>query len=61
MSIISTKEAAEILGISVRRVQVLIKEGRLPAREIGGTFVIEEKNLKLVQERKPGRPKKKKT
>jgi hypothetical protein len=32
----------------VRRVQQLVKEGRLPAKLFGGSLMIEEKDLKLV-------------
>lgn len=32
----TTKEFAEKYGVSVRRVQVLIKEGRIPARKVYG-------------------------
>jgi excisionase family DNA binding protein len=58
IDLISTKEASEKLGLSIRRVQALITSGRLPAQKIGNSYVIEEKNLKLVRERKPGRPSK---
>lgn len=54
--LISSKEAAEKLGISIRRVQALITEGRLPAQKIGNSFVVNEKDLELVRERKAGRP-----
>ena len=43
----------------MRRVQQLVKAGRLPAKVFGGSLMIEEKDLALVAERKPGRPKKK--
>jgi excisionase family DNA binding protein len=56
MGLISTSEAAERLGVHITRVQVLIREGRLPAQKIGGTYVIDEADLKLVANRKPGRP-----
>jgi excisionase family DNA binding protein len=56
MGLISTSEAAKKLGIHITRVQVLIREGRLPAQKIGRTYVIDEDNLKLVEERKVGRP-----
>jgi excisionase family DNA binding protein len=56
MGLISTSEAAERLGVHITRVQVLIREGRLPAQKIGRTYVIDEDNLKLVGERKIGRP-----
>ena len=58
MGLISTSEAAERLGVHITRVQVLIREGRLPAQKIGGTYVVDEDDLKLVKDRKPGRPRK---
>ena len=60
MGIITTAQAAERLGVSVRRVQQLVKEGRLPANQFGGALMIEENDLKLVADRKPGRPPKSK-
>lgn len=56
MKLISSAEAAHKLGVHITRVQVLIREGRLPARQVGGTYVIDEADLKLVSNRKPGRP-----
>jgi len=56
MSLITTKEAAERLGVSTLRVQQLIWAGRLPAQKLGRDYVIEESDLKLVADRKPGRP-----
>lgn len=58
--LISSKEAAEKLGISIRRVQALITDGRLPAQKIGNSYVVNEKDLELVSERTPGRPSKNK-
>jgi excisionase family DNA binding protein len=40
MPLISTKDAAVRLKISVRRVQELVKQGRLPALMIGGVYMI---------------------
>lgn len=56
LSVITTKEAAERLGITQRRINALIKSGKLPAQIFGGSWMIEEKDLALVAERKPGRP-----
>jgi len=56
MSLISTKEAAEKLGVSVLRVQQLIWQNRLPAQKIGRDYVIKEEDLKFVENRKVGRP-----
>jgi excisionase family DNA binding protein len=58
MKLLTTKEAAARLGISVMRVQQLIWEGRLPAEKMGRDYFIKEDDLKLVAERKPGRPRK---
>lgn len=55
---ITTKEAAERLGVSMRRVRALIEAGRLPSLQFGRDHLIMESDLSLVEERKPGRPKK---
>jgi excisionase family DNA binding protein len=56
MAILTAAQAAERLGVSVRRVQQLVKEGRLPAEQFGGAWMIKEEDLKLVENRKVGRP-----
>jgi len=56
MKLITTADAAERLGIHQTRVQVLIRGGRLPAQMLGGTYLINEDDLRLVADRKPGRP-----
>jgi excisionase family DNA binding protein len=58
MEYISTKEAAERLGLSIVRVQKLIRDKRLPAERIGRFYLIRESDLSLVEHRKPGRPRK---
>jgi excisionase family DNA binding protein len=58
MDFLTTKQVAEKLGITPRRVQALIEAGRLPAQKFGRDYLIREKDLKLVEERKVGRPKK---
>lgn len=58
MAIISSKEAADRLGLSVRRVQALVKAGNLPAQKFGTAYMIDSKDLALVKNRKPGRPRK---
>ena len=57
MNVLTAAQAAEKLGVSVRRVQQLVKTGRLPASVFGGSLMIKESDLALVAERKPGRPK----
>ena len=62
MKMLSTKEAAEKLGVSLRRVQQMITEGTLPANKVGRDYVILENDLENVTiYGKPGRPKKKKS
>lgn len=58
--LISSKEAAEKLGVSLRRVQALITSGKLPAQKIGNSYVVQEKDLESVKARTPGRPPKQK-
>jgi len=59
--LLTTPEVAERLGISTRRVLALIKDGRLPSQQFGRDHLIKESDLKLVEERKPGRPPKQAT
>ncbi len=60
MKLLTTAEVAERLGVHRTRVNVLIKEGRLPAQQFGRAYLVNEKDLKLVQNRKTGRPRKSK-
>jgi len=61
IDLIGTKEAAEKLGVSLRRVQQLIELGTLPAQRIGRDYLIQEKDLsKVTIHGKPGRPQKNK-
>ncbi len=61
MKLISAKDAAEKLGVSDRRIRAMIKEGKIKAVNVGGGYVIEEKDLSNVTiHGKPGRPAKEK-
>jgi excisionase family DNA binding protein len=55
---LTTEQAAEKLGVSSERVRALIKAGRLPAERFGNIYAIDENDLRLVKDRKPGRPSK---
>ena len=57
---LTTAEAATELGKSVRHIQWLITEGKLPAEKVGRDYLINESDLKLVKGLKRGRPSKKK-
>lgn len=56
--LLSTSQAAEILGVDDSRVRQLILSGRLPSMQVGRAHLIKESDLALVAERKAGRPKK---
>jgi excisionase family DNA binding protein len=56
---LTTVEAADKLQITARRVRALIQSGKLPAEKKGRDYLIDEKDLRLVKNRKPGRPKNK--
>jgi len=53
---LTTAQAAEKLGTSPRRVLALIQAERLAAAPFGPTYMIQEQDLALVKNRKPGRP-----
>lgn len=53
---LTTTQAAEKLSISRKRVLQLIHADRLPAVKLGTDFFIKPDDLKLVSDRKPGRP-----
>jgi len=55
---LTTVEAAQSLGITPRRVRALIASKQLPAEKRGRDYFIDPKDLTLVKNRKPGRPKK---
>lgn len=61
MRLLTTGEVAERLGVTMKRVQAMIRDQRLPAEKMGRDYFIKEDDLKLVEGRKPGRPPKAKT
>jgi excisionase family DNA binding protein len=58
VNLLTTKQVAEQLGVTVKRIQAMIRDGRLPAEKFGRDYLIKESDLKLVEDRKPGRPSK---
>lgn len=54
--LLTTREVSERLGISMRRVRALIEAGQLPSKQYGRDHLIKESDLKIVEDRKPGRP-----
>ena len=57
MKKLTAKQVAEKLNINDSRVRQLIISGKLPAEKYGNLWLIDEKDLELVKDRKPtGRP-----
>lgn len=54
--LLTTKQAAEKLGVTPGRVRQMIVDGHLPATKMGRDNFIKEADLKLVEKRKVGRP-----
>jgi excisionase family DNA binding protein len=59
-ALLTTKQASDLLGISVRGIHSLIKRGRLRADKFGRDWMIKREDLDLFKENKrsKGRPKK---
>lgn len=55
---VTVPEAADILGVSGRQVRNLIEGGSLRAKQYGRSWIIRVGDLKLVENRKVGRPRK---
>jgi excisionase family DNA binding protein len=53
---LTTKEVAEMLGVSTARVRQLVLSGQLPAEKFGRDLVIKGSDLQLVANRPIGRP-----
>ena len=58
MKLLTTTDVAAQLGVSKRRVQAIINAGKLPATKIGRDWLIQPQDLKLIEKRKTGRPRK---
>jgi excisionase family DNA binding protein len=56
---LTTAQAAARLGVNASRVRQLILSGQLKARKVGRDWLIDERSLKAVAVRRPGRPRKK--
>lgn len=56
--LLTTQQAAERLGVTAGRVRQMVADGVLPATRMGRDNFIRVSDLKLVEDRKPGRPRK---
>jgi excisionase family DNA binding protein len=55
-ALLTTGEAAKILGVSVRAVQLAISEGRLNAEKYGRDYLIRRSALGRIVRKPAGRP-----
>jgi len=55
---VTTKEAAQILGITDGRVRQMILRGQLPAKRFGRALTLSRSDVESLRGRKAGRPKK---
>ena len=53
---LTTTQAAEVLGVTPVRVRQLIEAGRLKAVKVGRDWLIDPPDLEAVKVRTPGRP-----
>ena len=60
-TLLSTKLAAEALGVGRSRVLALIRRGLLPAEKVGREWLIRSEDLGRLSRRPPGRPRTKVT
>jgi excisionase family DNA binding protein len=56
LDVLGAEEAARALGIGADRMRVLLRTGRLPARKVGGRWVVRRCDLPLVVHRAADRP-----
>ena len=58
---LTTTEVAKALNLTRRRIVAMIAAGRLPAQSVGEgdgvRYLVKRSDLKLLKNRKPGRPK----
>ena len=54
--LLTTQEAADVLGVTRRRVLAMIRAGQIPAARFGASWAIRPADVERVRDRKPGRP-----
>lgn len=55
MKYLTTEEVSQLIGVTVRQVQKLIKAGRIKAETKSGVYLIKESALINYKPRHPGR------
>lgn len=61
MDALTTKQAADRLGVTPGRIRQLVLDGRLPAQKLGRDLFIRPEDLDRLERRRPGRPRKEQT
>lgn len=56
MTLLTTRDVANQLGVTPRRILALIQAGRLPATKHGRDWFVDAADLEGVRVRTPGRP-----
>jgi excisionase family DNA binding protein len=54
--LLTTSDAGTLLGVTGTRVRAMVAAGQLKATLFGKTYLIAEKDLDAVRDRRPGRP-----
>lgn len=57
MELLSTKEAAERLGVTTARIRQLVQSGRLKGQKVGRDLVFTAEEIENFKPQKAGRPK----
>lgn len=55
MTVYSTKQAAELLGVSPNRIRALCQQGRM-GQKVGWSWIITETDIERNRIRRPGKP-----
>jgi excisionase family DNA binding protein len=58
MTLLTTRQVAQRLGVGARQIQRYIQSKRLKAARVGDMFFIAEKDLAALKIQSPGRPRK---
>lgn len=56
IDLLTTAQAAAVIGVSQKMVQSLIKRGRLPAEMIGNRWFVQREDAERHERGKAGRP-----
>ena len=58
MKLLSTSQAAELIGVNDSRIRQLIRDGQIQAVQVGRAYLLDESIVKAFERPQMGRPKK---